>query len=80
MQFNVLITYRKPNGKTLTRQLSSCDYRVGYVNSYGWEVIEIQVFWNGRYVSLETYRRELHESLKKDKKRRQSLLYRIIKK
>ncbi len=57
MQFNVLVTYRKPNGKTLTRELSSCDYRVGHINSYGWEVIEIQVFYQGKYMQLETFER-----------------------
>lgn len=50
------VTYKKKNGEIIKRYVSNVlYYRVGYINSYGWECINIKYCYKGIYYSRDIY-------------------------
>lgn len=50
------VTYKKKNGTIIKRYVSNdLYYRVGYVNSYGWECIDIKYCYKGEYYPRDIY-------------------------
>lgn len=50
------VTYKKKNGDIIKRYVSNdLYYRVGYINSYGWECIDIKYCYKGIYYSRDIY-------------------------
>lgn len=50
------VTYRKKNGDIIKRYVNSeLYYRVGYINSYGWECIDIKYCYKGEYYPRDIY-------------------------
>lgn len=52
----VEVTYKKKNGEIIKRYVNSeLYYRVGYINSYGWECIDIKYCYKGIYYPRDIY-------------------------
>lgn len=51
------VTFQKKNGDVIKRYMycSTLPYRKGYINAYGWKVIDIKQCYNGKYYSIEKY-------------------------
>ena len=50
------VTYKKKNGEFIKRYVSNdLYYRVGYINSYGWECIDIKYYYKGIYYPRDIY-------------------------
>lgn len=62
------VTFQKKNGDIIKRYMyySSLPYRVGYINCYGWTVIDIKKCYNGKYYSLDIYDKMLRKRDIKD--------------
>lgn len=59
------VTYKKRNGDIIKRYVKNeLYYRVGYVNSYGWECIEIKHYYKGYYYPSEMYEKLLERDYK----------------
>ncbi len=59
-----LITYRKRNNEIFQRLITTCMYDVGDETSNGWIVLDIQVYYKGRFYKLD----EFNEMFDKDYK------------
>lgn len=52
----VEVTYKKKNGDIIKRYVNNeLYYRVGYINSYGWECIDIKYCYKGVYYPIDIY-------------------------
>lgn len=50
------VTYKKKNGEIIKRYVGNdLYYRVGYINSYGWECIDIKYCYKGNYYPRDIY-------------------------
>lgn len=50
------VTYKKKNGEIIKRYVGNdLYYRVGYINSYGWECIDIKYYYKGNYYPRDIY-------------------------
>lgn len=50
------VTYKKRNGEIIKRYVGNdLYYRVGYINSYGWECIDIKYYYKGIYYPRNIY-------------------------
>ena len=62
-----LITWQKPNGDIIERQVSYNYYRIGDTNSYKWIIIDIK-YWNGKkFCNGKEYNKYLHLESQKEK-------------
>ena len=50
-----LVVYRKNNNEIIYRVISTLNCNIGEHNGYGWLVIDIQVFYKGRFYKLEEF-------------------------
>lgn len=66
------VTFQKKNGDVIKRYMccSTLPYRKGYINAYGWKVIDIKQCYNGKYYSIEKY-----EKLQNNKYIRERFFY-----
>lgn len=52
----IKVTYQKKNGDIIERYNNKfISYKVGYINSYGWRVIDIKYCYNGKYYDFDKY-------------------------
>lgn len=52
----IKVTYQKKNGDIIERYNNKfISYKVGYINSYGWKVINIKYCYNGKYYDYNKY-------------------------
>lgn len=53
------VTFLKKNGDVIKRYMycSTLPYRKGYINAYGWKVVDIKYCYNGKYYPIEKYER-----------------------
>lgn len=52
----IQMTYQKKNGQIIKRTITGFSpYRVGDINSYGWEVIDIKHFYKGKWYSKRDF-------------------------
>lgn len=51
------VTFQKKNGEIVKKYMfcPTLPYRIGYINTYGWQVIDIKYCFNGKYYPLEKY-------------------------
>lgn len=50
------VTYKKKNGEIIKRYVGNdLYYRVGYINSYGWECIDIKYCYKENYYPRDIY-------------------------
>ena len=56
-----LITWQKKNGDIIKRKVSYYTYRVGYTNSYGWTIINIEYYYNKKFYDYSTYNKLIHK-------------------
>lgn len=50
------VTYKKKNGDIIKRYVNNeLYYRVGYINSYGWECIDMKYYYKGKYYPNDIY-------------------------
>lgn len=70
------VTYKKKNGEIIKRYVSNdLYYRVGYINSYGWECIDIKYCYKGKY-----YPRDIYDKLQDRNYKISRLVYELKKK
>ena len=50
-----LVVYRKNNNEFIHRVISTLNCEIGEYNGYGWYVLDIQVFYNGRFYKLDEF-------------------------
>lgn len=72
----VEVTYKKKNGEIIKRYVNSeLYYRVGYINSYGWQCIDIKYCYKGKY-----YPRDIYDKLQDRNYKISRLVYELKKK
>lgn len=70
------VTYKKKNGDIIKRYVGNdLYYRVGYINSYGWECIDIKYCYKGIY-----YPRDIYYKLQERNYKMSRFLYELKKK
>lgn len=56
MNYGYMIVYKKPNGKLIYRGLATYNtHRIGDINCYGWEVMDIKRLYKGKTYSIDEY-------------------------
>lgn len=65
----VQVTYQKRNGDIIRRTLEGYSpYRIGDINSYGWEVTDVKYKWKDKYYPRSEYDRLVNRSIDKHRK------------
>ena len=80
----IQVAYKKRNGDLIQRTISGFSpYRVGDINSYGWEIVSVKYQYKGKWYSKSDYDKLVDYSLTKDRriwkiKRKISAIYKNL--
>ena len=73
-----LVTYKKPNNETIQHLVSYTyyhNYKIGQINGFGWTIIDLQVFYNGKFIKERDFKRIIND---KNNLRRKINLFRKL--
>lgn len=71
-----LTIYENNDGQLIYRYTKNKSYDIDDITSYGWKVLDVQVMYNNRFISLKQYKKICYNF--KKKRRTRNKVLRII--